>query len=125
LPSGVGVLLLGVSDHVIAKNVVEDNDFVGIGVLEWCSATITSGTRNCFVAPPIWDPSASRNFISQNVVNRNGGNPPGGLFGALAADITFFDLTGASSGNCFEKNKPDTRTEVSSDPSGALPTDGC
>ena len=36
LPPGVGILLLGVYDNVVAKNTVEDNDFVGIGVLGWC-----------------------------------------------------------------------------------------
>ena len=39
LPPGIGILLAGVSDHVIAKNTVEDNDFVGIAVLGWCTAT--------------------------------------------------------------------------------------
>ena len=38
LPPGIGILLLGVSDHVIAKNVVENNQYVGIGVLGWCTA---------------------------------------------------------------------------------------
>ena len=38
LPPGIGILLLGVSDHVIAKNDVADNKYVGIGVLGWCTA---------------------------------------------------------------------------------------
>ena len=44
LPPGVGVLLSGVSDAVIAKNNVEDNDYVGIAVVGWCTGLgITDG----------------------------------------------------------------------------------
>jgi hypothetical protein len=46
LPHGVGILVLGVSDNVVAKNDVENNDFVGIGVLGWCTATASNPLRN-------------------------------------------------------------------------------
>ncbi len=128
LPSGVGVLLLGVSNHVIAKNNVEGNDFVGIGVLGWCTATSTNPARNCFADPPQADPAASNNLVSQNKVSGNGGSPPTdppfNVISFLAADITYFEFEG-SSGNCFEKNKPEGFTFVSSEPDGQLPTDGC
>jgi nitrous oxidase accessory protein NosD len=122
LPPGIGVLLLGVSDHVVAKNTVENNNFVGIGVLGWCTATSTNPLRNCFVDPPQADPAANDNQISQNKVSGNGGSPPGTPVDFLAADITYFEFEG-SSGNCFEKNKPAGFTFVSSE--GTLPTDGC
>jgi hypothetical protein len=123
LPPGVGVLLLGVSDHVVAKNNVENNDFVGIGVLGWCTAT--NGTpENCGASPPIAPTDASRNLVQLNDVNNNGTNPQAGPLNFLAADITYFDLGDGSSGNCFKKNKPeDEFTVVSS--LGVLPTDGC
>lgn len=127
LPAGVGILLLGVSDHVIAKNRVENNEFVGIGVLGWCTATSFNPLRNCAVDPPQADPAANDNLIAQNRVRGNGGSPPGGGAGPLdflAADITYFELEG-SSGNCFEKNKPSGFTYISSEPDGELPTDGC
>lgn len=127
LPSGVGILVLGVSGHVIAKNRVENNDFVGIGVLGWCTATSFNPLRSCAVDPPQADPAANDNRIAQNRVRGNGGSPPGGGAGPLdflAADITYFELEG-SSGNCFEKNKPRGFTFVSSEPDGELPTDGC
>ena len=38
LPPGIGILLLGVSDNVVAKNTVENNEFVGIGILGWCTS---------------------------------------------------------------------------------------
>jgi nitrous oxidase accessory protein NosD len=128
LPPGVGVLLLGVSEHVIAKNTVENNDFVGIAVLGWCSATATNPLRNCVVDPPQADPAANNNLVSQNKVSGNGGmpptEPPFDVISFLAADITYFEQEG-SSGNCFNKNKPSDFTFVSSEPDGELPTDGC
>ena len=121
LPPGIGILLAGVSDHVIAKNTVAGNNFVGIGVLGWCTAN--AGTDNdCSLNPPIADPAANNNLISQNKVSGNGGSPPPIAIAFLAADITYFEFEG-SSGNCFEKNKPAGFTFVSSE--GTLPTTGC
>ena len=122
LPPGIGILLLGVSDNVVEKNTVEDNDFVGIGVLGWCTAQGT-GPNNCIDRPPITNPQANDNLISQNKVRRNGGNPPPIETSFLAADLTYFDVVEGSSGNCFKKNKPKGYTYVSSE--GELPTDGC
>lgn len=123
LPPGIGILAAGVSDHVIAKNTVEDNDFVGIAVLGWCTAN--DGTpNNCGANPPIADPAANNNRVSQNKLRRNGASPPPIPIAFLAADVTYFEFEG-SSGNCFEKNKPDGFTFISSEPDGQLPTDGC
>lgn len=125
LPPGAGILLLGVSNHVVAKNNVENNGFVGIGVLGWCSATFFT-PYNCTARPPITDPAANNNLVSLNNVSGNGGSPPGGPVGFLAADLVYFDAFEGSSGNCFEKNKPKKGvTFVSSEPDGELPTDGC
>lgn len=123
LPPGIGILLAGVSDHVIAKNTVTGNDFVGIAVLGWCTAN--AGTPNdCSLNQPIADPAANNNLVSQNKVNGNGMNAPPIPIAFLAADITYFEFEG-SSGNCFEKNKPSGFTFISSQPNGQLPTDGC
>ena len=123
LPPGVGVLALGVSDHVISKNNVEDNDFVGIGVLGWCTATSTT-PENCAAEPPIAPTDASRNLVQLNYMSNNGTNPQAGPLNFLAADLTYFDLADGSTGNCFQKNKPKNGvTVVSSE--GVLPTDGC
>jgi nitrous oxidase accessory protein NosD len=132
LPHGVGVLVLGVSDNVVAKNTVEGNDFVGIGVLGWCTAAASIPGRDCVTDPPVidgvfYDPAVNNNLVSQNKVSGNGGSPPGGGAGPLdflAADLSYFELEG-SSGNCFKKNKPAGYTFVSSEPDGELPTDGC
>jgi hypothetical protein len=123
LPPGIGILLAGVSDHVIAKNRVADNDFVGIAVLGWCTAN--AGTSNdCSLNPPIADPAANNNRIALNTVTGNGLSAPPVPIAFLASDITYFEFEG-SSGNCFEKNRPAGFSFVSSQPDGLLPTDGC
>ena len=135
LPAGVGILVLGVSGNVIGKNDVEDNQYVGIGMLGWCTAASAIPGRDCVTDPPIiggvfYDPAVNNNRVSQNKVSGNGGTPPGDGMGGpgpldfLTADISYFEFEG-SSGNCFQKNKPAGFTSVSSDPSGELPTDGC
>ncbi len=123
VPPGIGILVAGVSNHVIAKNTVEDNDFVGIAVLGWCTAN--SGTPNdCALEPPIADPAVNNNRVAQNKLRGNGTSPPPIPIAFLAADLTYFEFEG-SSGNCFEKNKPSGFSFVSSEPDGQLPTDGC
>ncbi len=137
LPPGIGILLLGVYDNVVAKNMVENNEFVGIGVLGWCTATAIIPKYNCIEKPPViggdfYDPSVKNNLISQNTVIGNGINPPTDppfdQISFLAADLTYFSVAApieSSSGNCFKKNKPAGYTYVSSEPDGELPTDGC
>jgi hypothetical protein len=155
LPQGVGILLSGVSNNVVEKNTVENNEFVGIGVLGWCSATAAIPGRDCQNDPPFYipeegppvflDPSVSNNLISQNKVIGNGGTPPGdgeggpGPLDFLTADLTYFSspawsIFENSSGNCFKKNKPGDYTFSAYDDypfepffgtPGELPTDGC
>ncbi len=153
LPPGGGVLLLGVSDHTVQNNRIEDHGLTGIAVMGWCSATF--GTQNsCFsinpqtgelvlVDPPFNDPdntvldaSASNNLIANNNVNNNGiwaGLGILGDFEFLAADLTYFnvpDLQGLvefSGGNCFQDNFSDDGSYTISAVAdgGILPTDGC
>jgi hypothetical protein len=127
LPPGIGILVAGVSDHVVAKNTVADNNFVGIGLLGWCAANFET-PNDCRVKPPIADPAVNNNLIALNTMLRNGGKPPMIPISFLAADITYFSspLFGEnSSGNCFEKNRPAGFTFITSEPDGLLPTDGC
>jgi hypothetical protein len=126
---GFGVLLLGVSDHVIGKNTISNNDAYGIAVLGWCTATsLGDPSRNCINDPPQADPSANNNLVYLNQLSGNGANPP--PLGIPGADILYLQTPPPFGpepgvGNCFEKNKPDTFTFVSSQPDGQLPTDGC
>jgi len=124
---GFGVLLLGVSDHVIGKNYITGNDSAGIGVLGWCTATsFGDASRNCTNDPPQADPGSNNNLVYLNKLINNGMSPPP-LFqflGIPGVDILYLQLEPAS-GNCFENNKPSTFTFFSTEPDGLLPTDGC
>jgi parallel beta-helix repeat protein len=137
LPPGIGVILAGVSGHTVAKNVVEDNAFVGIGVLGWCTAN-ANGPNNCDARPPIlngvfYDPASNDNLVAQNRLSGNGIIPPG-LTPFPPVDLLYVQFEPAS-GNCFEKNKPDGYTYFSTESpfpfgpppfgTGPLPTDGC
>lgn len=130
LSPGVGVLLLGVSDHVVQKNLIVNNDFAGIGVLGWCTAvSLGDPARNCINSPPIADPSSNNNLIAKNWLIDNGANPPAGL-PLPGVDILYVQTPPPAGpepgiGNCFEKNKPSTFTFFSTEPDGELPTDGC
>jgi len=83
LPPGGGVLLLGVSDHVIGKNTIENNDFFGIAVLGWCTA-VDGTPEACDLEPPQADPSSNNNRIYLNRLTDNGGNPPEFVVTALS-----------------------------------------
>ncbi|MEH6607837.1 MAG: right-handed parallel beta-helix repeat-containing protein [Halioglobus sp.] len=139
LPPGAGILALGVSDHVISKNNVEDHDFVGIAVLGWCTSVFGTG-RDC-QAPE--DPLAPKglngsynNLVAHNYLSGNGkgDSPPVGLE-ILAGDIAYFHIAdinppfafyeASGTGNCFKKNKPKSFSFFTSQPDTELPTDGC
>ncbi len=99
LPSGGGVLVLGVDRVTLRNNVIENNDFFGIAILDWCLAV--DGTPfDCDTNPPEVESSPDNNKVVRNRVINNGGNPPGGFFGTLASDILY--LGGVN--NCFSGN---------------------
>ncbi len=126
LPAGYGVLLLGVSDHVIGKNDINDNDSAGIAVLGWCTAvSLGDPRRDCSNDPPQADPSSNNNRVYLNKLSGNGGTPP--PIGIPGVDILYLQTPPfePGTGNCFEKNKPAGFTFYSSEPDGLLPDDGC
>jgi len=43
LPPGIGILLLGVDNVDVKQNRVEKNQYVGVGMLDWCLAVAGSG----------------------------------------------------------------------------------
>ena len=77
LPPGGGILLMGVSGHKIAGNRVENNDFFGIAVVDFCIA-LTGAPGPCS-PDPNWsghDPVPRDNRIQGNTFVNNGTNPP-------------------------------------------------
>lgn len=133
LPPGIGVLLSGVSDHVIAKNNVEGNAYVGIAVLGWCSGLGIDDPQICAVPPLKGPPGSTNNLVAQNYVFDNGTMPPPNaqlppadiLYAQPLEQLFGYD----TSGNCFEKNKPKNGfiavTLGLSGVSDELPADGC
>jgi parallel beta-helix repeat protein len=107
LPPGGGILVLGV-DHVsIDQNRIEDNDFYGTAVVDYCLAV--SGTpSDCSANPPVVTDTAPDNdaWVSNELIG-NGQNPTTdpafALFALFAADITY--LVDAGHPNCFARNR--------------------
>ena len=124
---GYGVLMLGVSDHRVARNTVESNDSAGIAILGWCTATqLGDPARNCINSPPQADPSSNNNIVVRNWLKDNGQNPP--PLPLPGVDILYLQTPPPAgpepgTGNCFRNN--DLNAFFSSEPDGELPTDGC
>jgi len=119
LPPGLGVLVSGVSNTVIANNVVEYNDYVGIAVVGWCTGLGIEAEACIFVegnpdnantlgAPP----QANNNLIAKNRLSGNAGKPPPPTGALPSADLVYAQIVEnfvppqPPQGNCFERNRP-------------------
>lgn len=99
LPAGIGILVIGVDRVTVRDNLIEDNDFFGIVMVDWC--TPLDGTAfDCDVNPPEVEPDPEDNAVFRNTLVNNGTNPPASPFAVLAADITVL----ANASNCFSEN---------------------
>jgi parallel beta-helix repeat protein len=122
VPPGIGILHLGVDDSEIRGNWIENNEFSGIVVADYC-ATVAGTPFDCALDPTVSpeflaDQAASNNRVVENVVLDNGTNPlPGHPFAPFAADLIL--LTLGDGGNCYAGNVPETLTFVST--LGVLP----
>ncbi len=109
IPSGIGIIYLGVDDSVASGNLVENNDFAGIAVVDYCLPLL--GTDfGCTVDPTITpdfllDETAENNRVEGNTLVNNATNPAG-QFAQFAGDLVL--LTGEARGNCFADNDFDT-----------------
>src|SRR5215468_9632668 len=66
LPVGGGILVLGVDNVTVAKNEVDNNDFFGVAVVDWCFG-VAGGPFDCSTSPPIDnDPAPNDNLVKQN-----------------------------------------------------------
>jgi parallel beta-helix repeat protein len=105
VPSGTGILYVGVDDSLIARNRVENNDFGGIGIVDYCLVVATTPfrcNRDPSVTPEfLLDQTAESNRVQDNVLANNGTNPEG-PFAAFAGDISM--VTFGEHGNCFAGN---------------------
>ena len=93
LPPGIGIALIGVDRVNVRRNKIENNDFYGIAVVDWCLAvgctTLPPGD------PPALDGLPDINTFVKNALANNGTNPQPGddpllqLLATIAADITY------------------------------------
>ena len=101
LPPGGGILLMGVSDNKLEGNRIENNDFFGLALLDFCFGLTGAPDPVHWCIPPYGpnssgeDPVPRDNRIQGNVFVNNGTMPP--LWHPLApfaADIieAVFDL---------------------------------
>ena len=100
---------------MIYGNRIENNDFVGIAISDYCLPLI--GTP--YQCPPpfgipglpfdptvtpefLADQSASNNAVVGNILEDNATSPPGPPFGDFAGDLSL--LTFFENGNCYADN---------------------
>ncbi len=105
VPSGTAILHLGVDDSTIAGNRIENHDFTGIAVVDYCLAVLFTPFA-CHLDPTVTpefvaDQGAENNRIVGNVLIDNGANPAPGPFAFAAADVS---VLAEDPGNCFEDN---------------------
>jgi hypothetical protein len=95
LVPGIGILLIGPDDNLIQKNVIENNDFLGLALIDWCLV------QDCVANPPE-DPDTmpERNQVIGNTITGNGTNPVPSPFSGLAADVAAL----VPPSNCFSNN---------------------
>ncbi len=108
VPSGTGVLYLGVDQSTVSNNRIENNGFSGVATADYCLAVL--GTPfDCFTGsdPTITpeflaDQAATENVVVDNVLVNNGTNPdPLHPFAFAAADLTLLSLEPS---NCYAGN---------------------
>ncbi len=120
LPPGIGLLALGVNRVSIKKNVIENNNLTGAGILDWCFATslaLPGSGVDCTASPAIVDPSVNGVEVVKNDFIGNGAAPPAG-FGGFEGDVIFFPF---GIDNCFADNTPAVLVQVPPSSSAPLP----
>lgn len=103
LPSGSGLLVLGVDDVEVRDNVIENNNFFGVAMVDYCIA-VDGSANSCENNPPFYaDTSPDDNRFIDNRVTGNGTAPPPGPFAPFAGDfIGIGGMNNCASGNVFD-----------------------
>jgi parallel beta-helix repeat protein len=107
--AGFGILHVGVDDSLIEHNIIEDNEFSGISIVDYCLA-VSGGPFDCSVDPDVVanpgfvaDHEASNNRVVENLLVNNGTNPdPTNPFSFTASDLGLLVL--GDHGNCYAGN---------------------
>jgi parallel beta-helix repeat protein len=111
VPPGTGILHVGVDDSTISGNLVEDNDFIGLAVVDYC-LVVQGGPFDCSTDPTVAPEfvvlsEAANNRIDDNVLHGNGTHAdPASPFSFAASDLGL--LTAGDHDNCYAGNVYDT-----------------
>jgi parallel beta-helix repeat protein len=110
LPYGGGILLLGVQNVDVQKNLIERNDFFGIAMVDYCLVTLGTPFNCTDNPPPTVTPTApDHDQVIKNKLVDNHAFPPAGPYQSLAADIL---EVGGGPDNCFSKNTIDNASAL-------------
>jgi parallel beta-helix repeat protein len=106
VPPGTGILTVGADDSLISGNLVENHDFTGIAIADYC-LVVQGGPFDCSVDPDVTPgfvaaSEAAGNRVVDNVLMSNGLNPEPGPFAFAAADLSL--LVAGDHGNCYAGN---------------------
>jgi len=105
---GIGLLLIGPDDNLIQKNTITGNEFIGLAVVDWCTA------NDCTTNPPE-DPDSqpANNQIIGNTITGNGTVNPGGDFGVFHSDVADIVALLGAPVNCYSGNTVGTSFPLS------------
>lgn len=134
LPSGIGILMVGIRGQTVSKNFIEGNKFVGLTMIGFCTVQGLIFGVGCDGpnSPIDGDPSANNNTIVSNAFAGNGYEAflefPGSDIIYLQQQIEFL---GQPNVNCFKDNTGTTGEPASFsatdfvNPFIPLPIGGC
>jgi parallel beta-helix repeat protein len=101
IPTGIGILVLGADQTLIAENVVTNNDFTGIVVFSTLVLSVIAGVPPEVILADI-EPNPDGNVITRNILRNNGSNPP--VIPGLPLPGVDLLWDGSGTGNCWSKN---------------------
>jgi hypothetical protein len=124
IPRGQGILYVGIDDSEVSGNLVEDNDFVGIAIVDYClpfqGTDFDCALDSTITLEFLLDQTAEDNRVADNILVNNGTNPdppPDNPFPDFAAELTLLTLPASFvglpgddrpyHGNCYENNQPE------------------
>lgn len=109
LPPGLGILILGVDRVSLQQNRIEKNDFVGVGMIDWCLALGDPGCQASEIPAGFEDTALDDTRVVGNMFAGNHTGNPAGPFGQFKSDILYVgaDAYGLTPGtdNCQSQNR--------------------
>lgn len=107
IPPGIGIIYLGVDDSRVLGNLVENNEFAGIAVVDYCLPLLGTDfacTVDPTITPEFLDDQIAENntVIGNEALNNATDIDPENPFAMFAGDLSL--ITGDDHGNCFSDN---------------------